>query len=57
MSITPTRPDEQQEEVSSETERKLRERDATFEQDYAWREDAERAMKEIRRSLPPLAPR
>jgi hypothetical protein len=57
MSSVPTRPDETHEAVSAETERTLRESDAMFEQEYPKREEAEKAMKEIRHSLSPQAPR
>lgn len=56
MATTPTRPDEKQ-EVDPETERKLRDRDAIFDEQYPRREDAEKAMQDIRRSLKPRAPR
>jgi hypothetical protein len=52
----PTRPDEKQ-ELDPETERILRERDATFDEQYPKREDAENAMKDIRQHLNNLAPR
>lgn len=57
MGSVPTRPDETQEAVSAETERILRERDAVFEQEYPKREEAEEAMRGIRRSLALQDPR
>ena len=52
MNSAPTSLDEKQEEVFSETERKLREWDAAFEHDCLQREEAEKTMKEIRHLLP-----
>jgi hypothetical protein len=57
MSSAPTHPDETQETVSAETERILRERDAVFEQEYPKREEAEEAIRDIRRSLALQDPR
>lgn len=48
MASSPRRPEEK---IDPETERKLRERDETFAEEYPKREDAEKALKDIRKHL------
>ncbi|MBV8810957.1 MAG: hypothetical protein JO033_19990 [Acidobacteriaceae bacterium] len=57
MASTPRRPDEKPEVLNPETERILRERDITFEQDKLTARDAREVIAESRRKLKQPAPR